>query len=778
VVQFHTRERWHPSNATDSRVPPGRLPEREYLAGLLDDARLWRSRALAYRGAGGTALLAEAAELAADMRILGGRVHPHDARLPFAALHRLLDPVLDRLDRLPGLHAAALRGAFGLGGPPDDRFLIGIAARDLLAALAEERPVLVLVDGAQWLDQGSEQALVLAARRLEHERVAILLATLTEPPAGLDAREAGMSRGRPRWPIPDASAGAVPALSGDELEDRRAWRLADAAAGPDEEAVAALDALAHRARRRRAAGVSASALERAAALSAAPEDRARRLATAAEAALAAGRHDHARALLQAMPPDAAEAAVRARAEFARCRLERGESPDAALDRILATVRTAGAGLGDTAGPMLVFAASAAWHTADRERLAAVAAEAGSLPGPTGPMLEQVVRDLVGPFHDGPATSGSPFASAGDLFDWVGPNPWLGPPPGVIDLVGRETEARHLYERFAEACRAQGRIARLSHALAHLGWADLFTGRWASAAAVATEGMRLARDTGHPRAAGYLVLLARLAALRGEARLCCRLVDETRAATRSPGLLAETTWSLALLELGAGDPEWAIERLACLAPLDAWPGRHTVALRASADLVEAAMLCGRDELAASALAAYERWAGADPAPVVRQRIHCGHALLPEGDAGARFEAALAVDGLARPFETARVRLLYGEWLLARRGLTEARQQLRQAVRTFDRLGAAGWSRRARRRLRAAGATVRRREAHPLDLLTPRELPAARLAARGLTDHEIGVLLFLAPRTVAALVAGLLPRLGLAARSDLAGLDLDDAPDRDP
>jgi len=753
-------------------VPHGRATDRDILTGLLDDARLGRSRTLTFRGGAGRALLAEAAERAADMRVLGASLLEADARLPFAALHRLLAPVLDRLDRLPSRRATALRGAFGLAGPPEDRFLIGVAARDLLAELAEERPVLVLVDGAQWLDPGSAQAIVMAARRLESERVAILLAAAGDPPDGLPVHAVGACRpGRHHPPrIPEAVP--APALSAEELDDRRVWRMADAAAGPDEAVAGALDALADRARRRRAAGVSVTALERAAVLSPRPEDRARRTGMAADAALAGGRRDRARALLATIDPVAADPATRARADFVRSRLERSESPIAALDRLMVIVHAGAEHLGDTAGPMLAFAGAAAWHTADRDRLAAVAAAAVDLPGPSGPLLEQIVVDLVSPFHGRPWRARNPFASARDLFEWVGPSPWLGPPPGVIDLVGHEMAARDLYERVVETCRIQGRIGRLSQALSHLAWTDLFTGRWASAAAAATEGLRLARDTGHPRAAGYLGLLARLAALRGEARLCCRLVDEMRAATSSPGLLGEATWSLALLELGAGDPEWALERLACLAPLAGWPARHTVALRASPDLVEAAVLCGRPELAAAALGAFESWAGAGAAPVVRQRIHCGHALLAGREAEVHFREALAVEGLVRPFETARVRLLYGEWLVAAGRRTSARQQLREAVRTFDRLGASGWARRGRRQLRAAGATERRRELRPLDRLTPRELPVARLAAGGLTDREIGVRLFLGPRTVAAQVAGLLPKLEVTSRADLIGLDLSD------
>jgi DNA-binding CsgD family transcriptional regulator len=98
--------------------------------------------------------------------------------LPYAALHQLCGRMLGRLGRLPGPQREALGVAFGLcaGGAPD-RFLVGLAVLGLLSEVAADRPLLCLVDDAQWLDQASAQVLAFVARRLDAETVALLVGT-------------------------------------------------------------------------------------------------------------------------------------------------------------------------------------------------------------------------------------------------------------------------------------------------------------------------------------------------------------------------------------------------------------------------------------------------------------------------------------------------------------------------------------------------------------------------------------------------------------------------
>ena len=97
-----------------------------------------------------------------------------EMELAFAGLHQLCAPMLDRLERLPGPQRDALGSAFGLAaGHAPDRFLVGLAVLSLLAEVSEERPLVCLVDDAQWLDHASAQALAFVARRLVAESVGV-----------------------------------------------------------------------------------------------------------------------------------------------------------------------------------------------------------------------------------------------------------------------------------------------------------------------------------------------------------------------------------------------------------------------------------------------------------------------------------------------------------------------------------------------------------------------------------------------------------------------------
>jgi DNA-binding CsgD family transcriptional regulator/tetratricopeptide (TPR) repeat protein len=97
--------------------------------------------------------------------------------LAFAGLQQLCAPILDRLQRLPGPQEDALRLAFGLSeGSTPDHFLVGLAALSLLSDVAEEQPLVCLVDDAQWLDQASMQSLAFVARRVMAEPVALVFA--------------------------------------------------------------------------------------------------------------------------------------------------------------------------------------------------------------------------------------------------------------------------------------------------------------------------------------------------------------------------------------------------------------------------------------------------------------------------------------------------------------------------------------------------------------------------------------------------------------------------
>src|ERR1700722_851821 len=158
----------------------GRARERQALDGLLDRVRGGESAVLVIRGEAGigkTALLRYCARQASGCQLaqIGGV--ESEMELPLAALHPLCAPLLSSLDALPKPQQRALRVAFGLAaGPAPDRFVLGLAVLSLLAESAAVRPLVCLVDDAQWLDEASSQVLGFVGRRLQAEPVGLLLA--------------------------------------------------------------------------------------------------------------------------------------------------------------------------------------------------------------------------------------------------------------------------------------------------------------------------------------------------------------------------------------------------------------------------------------------------------------------------------------------------------------------------------------------------------------------------------------------------------------------------
>src|SRR6478609_940764 len=160
----------------------GRDRERQELDAALAAARLSRSSVLVVAGEPGigkTTLLEHASEqaLSSGMRVLRARGIESEARVPFAGLLELLRPALGALDRIPAPQRAALEGALALRpASAQDRFAVGAALLNLLAAHAEDAPVAVLVDDAHWLDGSSADALLFAMRRLVADPIAVVVA--------------------------------------------------------------------------------------------------------------------------------------------------------------------------------------------------------------------------------------------------------------------------------------------------------------------------------------------------------------------------------------------------------------------------------------------------------------------------------------------------------------------------------------------------------------------------------------------------------------------------
>jgi hypothetical protein len=167
-------------SASEEVAPRGRGDECAVLDALLEGARAGQSGALLVRGEAGvgkTALFEYAIGSARDLNVARATGIESEMKLAFAALHQLCAPMLGRLDRLPAPQREALQTTFGLSaGPPPDRFFVGLAVLSLLSEVAEERPLVCVIDDAQWLDRESAQVLAFVARRLHAESVVVLLA--------------------------------------------------------------------------------------------------------------------------------------------------------------------------------------------------------------------------------------------------------------------------------------------------------------------------------------------------------------------------------------------------------------------------------------------------------------------------------------------------------------------------------------------------------------------------------------------------------------------------
>ncbi|MEU4192346.1 AAA family ATPase [Kribbella sp. NPDC026611] len=171
----------------------GRERESAVLSALVDEARSGNSRALLVRGEAGvgkSALLDELAANAQGCRITRTTGIESEMELAYAGLHQLCRPFLDHLDRLPPPQQEALGTALGqVSGPPPDKFLIGLAVLNLFAEAGGKRPVVCVVDDAQWLDLMSARILAFVARRLAAESIVMVLAVRD----GLEHQFAGLT---------------------------------------------------------------------------------------------------------------------------------------------------------------------------------------------------------------------------------------------------------------------------------------------------------------------------------------------------------------------------------------------------------------------------------------------------------------------------------------------------------------------------------------------------------------------------------------------------------
>ncbi|MFL6179747.1 MAG: AAA family ATPase, partial [Actinomycetes bacterium] len=197
----------------------GRASECEALRGLISTVQSGSSQVLVLRGEAGvgkTSLLEYVSELASGLRRVQVAGVESDMELAFAGLQQLCAPLLQHLEELPKPQREALNVAFGRGvGATPDRFMVGLAVLSLIAAAADDQPLLCIIDDAQWLDQVSVQTLAFVARRLLAEPVAFVFTardTGAEALAGLpELVIGGLSAGDARELLESVMVGGIDA---------------------------------------------------------------------------------------------------------------------------------------------------------------------------------------------------------------------------------------------------------------------------------------------------------------------------------------------------------------------------------------------------------------------------------------------------------------------------------------------------------------------------------------------------------------------------------------
>lgn len=210
----------------------GREREIEVLDDLLARAEAHGSSLLirGEAGIGKSALLREARRSAGErgIRVLATTGVQSEAHLPYAGLHQLLRPELSKLDQLPAPQRRALLGAFGIDEADTSVFLTGLATLTLLSETASETPVLLVLEDAHWLDPASSEVLAFVARRLESDRIVLLAASRAARDDPLT--KAGLPE-LPLGPLDEPNAAALLDAQAQELPAAVRKRVLQAAAG-------------------------------------------------------------------------------------------------------------------------------------------------------------------------------------------------------------------------------------------------------------------------------------------------------------------------------------------------------------------------------------------------------------------------------------------------------------------------------------------------------------------------------------------------------------------
>ncbi|MCV7444459.1 AAA family ATPase [Mycobacterium paraense] len=554
--------------------------------------------------------------------------------------------------------------------------------------------------------------------------------------------------------------------------DRRAWHLAQATAKPNDDVADELERSAGRARARGGIAASAAFLERATFLTVDPAGRVQRALDAAAAKAEAGAFDAALDLIARAETGQMSDSQRARVDLIRAQLafvtNRGSDAPPLLLRAAERLETTDVALSRATYLEAMSAAMFAGRLAGDCGVTEVARAARVSPRLRDDCLPDLLLDgFVARFADGYAESVPKFRRAVDaalaspgedlLCLWLASIAAL----DIWDDRGWDLVSAH----HVEVARATGALTELPLALSTRAVMLQFAGDLTAAETLVQE-VREVTDATGAGLAPYGALL--LAAYRGQTAEVSALIDATTkdVTRRGEGIgLTIAERADAVLNNGIGDYK------AAMAAARSAAGRVTDlggALFAWVELVEAAVRCGRNDLAAETLnrlAETTRASGTDWALGVEAR---SRALL-FGGAEAEVLYCDAIERLRRTrmrSELARTYLLYGEWLRRQRRRTDARAQLRQAHGMFEAMGMAAFAERAARELRATGETARKRTAETSgEQLTAQEAQIARLARDGLSNPEIGARLFISARTVQYHLRKVFAKMDIVSRSQL-------------
>jgi DNA-binding CsgD family transcriptional regulator len=558
--------------------------------------------------------------------------------------------------------------------------------------------------------------------------------------------------------------------------DRRAWHRAQAASGPDEDVAAELEHSAGRARARGGVAAIAAFLLRAAMLTLDPARRADRALAAAEAQLQAGSFDSALDLLSMAEAGPLSDVQRARVAMLRAQLafvmNRGSDAPPLLLTAARQLESVDSAL---ARATYLDALSAAVFTgrlagADGDVLR-IARAAGAAPPPPGrPRAWDLLLDGTAAIYNRGYVAGLPMLrqaliefgdgmSAEEELHWL----WLASITAM--QLCDDDQWDSLSARHVELARTTGALSELPLALTLRALFLLFCGDLTTAAALAEEAQAVKDATG-TSLAPYATLT--LVAFRGDEAVTSDLLHTTLAdvTRRGEGVgITMAEWANAVLNNGLGRYDDAVA--AARRSIGYESDRGSLALPC-VELVEAAVRSEQPRTAADAygrLAEVTSASGTDWALGLLAR---SKALLSDGDEAERlYSEAIACLGRTRlRVDLARVHLLYGEWLRRARRLIEAREQLRTAQSMLDAMGMAAFAERARRELRAAGITVRKRvDARRHGELTAQEAQVARMARDGLSNPEIASRLFISAHTVQYHLRKVFTKLGVSSRGQL-------------